>query len=751
MPKRGQSKTVVFVAAAVTALLLIGGAAYLIFGASEGNSEAYAVAAVLPDNVAGVAWSTSIDDALEWAGTMKVSSETLDGMGVNYSRMVAKLGFDPLDAGALQELGLDTAGTPAVALAPAPMAEGLVVIYLPMLAEHSGIDSFVKITTTLGADALIVEKAEDHGYAVGWIYKMEADYAQTNLGSYRDEEAAASEAAQAYAPPQKRLRGALVEIGGALLLITPVDYDRWHIEEIEGELRTFVSKVVDDTTPRLATVDGFEDSVAGSGGALLGVYANSAGLRGMMAQARSLAPMAAALTDIVGFGAYIKEVDNSIVAVAQSVASGDSPKQFLRERDSKVLKLVPGEPLMGLHLAIDSELMMHELEKGFALEPRLWREYQEGKQEAQEALRLPGVEIHQLWDGEFGIFLGDLAPSKEFLVRSTVAFAGVKDADKLGTALDAVAIMSRGDMVSDAIGTSKAWRISEGSLTMGVMLHENRLWFSGDWSTLAKIEKGEHGELLEGERNEVIAAVMNEDNGFASYSDLKKPMAMAMAMGGRSDREMMALVAPLLSKLDYLTYTGRQEGRVSIATATLHLDGQTPSSAVAEAVASQFFATADKYGRRAKTAEPIDMLDRMYKGAADYYATPRVDENTASMIDCQFPEDVPLSPGNSCCADYGGPDSDGDDRCDENYLEWDKRGWYALKFQILDPHYCVYSFDSNGLTGAEAQFTANAHCDLDCDGILSTFQRYGKGDPSSSKYECAIVGAAALFTDNELE
>lgn len=158
-----------------------------------------------------------------------------------------------------------------------------------------------------------------------------------------------------------------------------------------------------------------------------------------------------------------------------------------------------------------------------------------------------------------------------------------------------------------------------------------------------------------------------------------------------------------------------------------------------------------KYMRKAKTSEAIDMLDKIYKGGSDYYATPRVEQNTASKLDCQFPDSQGLTPvSGSCCAGKGA-DNNNDDRCDSNPEVWTEPAWSALKFQITEEHYFLYSFYNNGKTEDEAQFTANAHADLDCDGTVSTFQRYGKGDPSATNGECSIVSAAALFTQNETE
>jgi len=158
-----------------------------------------------------------------------------------------------------------------------------------------------------------------------------------------------------------------------------------------------------------------------------------------------------------------------------------------------------------------------------------------------------------------------------------------------------------------------------------------------------------------------------------------------------------------------------------------------------------------KYMRKAKTSEAIDMLDKIYKGAADYYSTPRVQEATASKLDCQFPANQGLTPIESSCCSSGEADSNNDDRCDANPATWTTLTWSALKFQITEEHYFLYSFDQNGEVGTGSQFTANAHGDLDCDEEVSTFQRYGKGDPAATKGECSIVSAAALFTQNETE
>ena len=157
-----------------------------------------------------------------------------------------------------------------------------------------------------------------------------------------------------------------------------------------------------------------------------------------------------------------------------------------------------------------------------------------------------------------------------------------------------------------------------------------------------------------------------------------------------------------------------------------------------------------KYMRRAKTTEVIDELDKIYKGAAYYYTAPHVKAN-GEKIFCQFPAVQGLTPATSCCDNVSGPDTDSDGRCDSNSLAWNTKTWSALTFQITDQVYFTYSWDWNARVMQDAQATANAHADLDCDGTYSTFQRLIFGDPLATYAECANRGSSAFFVDQETE
>jgi hypothetical protein len=145
-----------------------------------------------------------------------------------------------------------------------------------------------------------------------------------------------------------------------------------------------------------------------------------------------------------------------------------------------------------------------------------------------------------------------------------------------------------------------------------------------------------------------------------------------------------------------------------------------------------------KYMRKVKAAEARDNLDKLYKGAAMFYASPRVAGGTGAKLPCQFPPSVTQTPKGSAC-DHPG------ERFPGTPEAWADEGWSALNFAVHDKHYFSYQFESSG-SGADAQFTARAHADLDCDGIFSTFERMGHGSS-----DCSARSRGAMFIDQETE
>ena len=195
----------------------------------------------------------------------------------------------------------------------------------------------------------------------------------------------------------------------------------------------------------------------------------------------------------------------------------------------------------------------------------------------------------------------------------------------------------------------------------------------------------------------------------------------------------------------------RTEGEILVGTFDPPSDVATYMSvtSIGAAVAIPAFI---KYVRRAKTTEAIDQMDRIYKAAAIYYTTPHVNSR-GEKLPCQFPATQLATPrAGTCCSSNGlsGPDKDGNDRCDPDPSYWNTPTWSALNFQIPDEHYFVYSFESSGVL-ADAGFTITANADLDCDGVQSTFQRMGFGDPEANMAECSLRGSAAFYVEKETE
>jgi hypothetical protein len=133
-----------------------------------------------------------------------------------------------------------------------------------------------------------------------------------------------------------------------------------------------------------------------------------------------------------------------------------------------------------------------------------------------------------------------------------------------------------------------------------------------------------------------------------------------------------------------------------------------------------------------RLVEPVDGLQRL-GGAAVAYGRGR---STSQA----FPASAPLTPATvprgRCPTDDPGA--------------WDHPTWKALDFRPVPegaPHCFAFSFDSS-LSPAASTFRADAHGDLDGDGIPSTFEMTGHdvdGDPAGPVLD------PGMFIDSEVE
>ena len=133
-----------------------------------------------------------------------------------------------------------------------------------------------------------------------------------------------------------------------------------------------------------------------------------------------------------------------------------------------------------------------------------------------------------------------------------------------------------------------------------------------------------------------------------------------------------------------------------------------------------------------RLVEPVDGLERIGAAAVSYARGRPV----ASAFPAAEPLTPPAPPRGHCEADPAGT--------------WDQPTWTALGFRPVPdgtPHCFAFSFGS-ALSPSQSTFKAQAHGDLDGDGIQSTFEVTGRdveGDPQGPRVD------PGLFVDSEVE
>lgn len=135
-----------------------------------------------------------------------------------------------------------------------------------------------------------------------------------------------------------------------------------------------------------------------------------------------------------------------------------------------------------------------------------------------------------------------------------------------------------------------------------------------------------------------------------------------------------------------------------------------------------------KYIKKSKTAEANTFLKKMSDSARVYYDTPArggaINDLNPANIPKQFPISVAMTADPACCAAGTGV-SAGNEKCNPALGLWEANAtWQALDFSMKDPHYFAYAFTST--TGANANFTALAQGNLDCDAVVSTYSLYAQ-------------------------
>jgi hypothetical protein len=115
---------------------------------------------------------------------------------------------------------------------------------------------------------------------------------------------------------------------------------------------------------------------------------------------------------------------------------------------------------------------------------------------------------------------------------------------------------------------------------------------------------------------------------------------------------------------------------------------------------------------------PQERLDRdmrgMYDGTVAYFLEERTSADGG--VTHMMPGSAPLTPATVPCGEAVAVES----------VDWSHPTWRAIHFPPDHPFRYSFEYTSQG-TGEGASFRITAYGDLDCDGVLSTFVRHGRG------------------------
>ncbi|MGK0359456.1 MAG: hypothetical protein ACI9U2_001758 [Bradymonadia bacterium] len=141
--------------------------------------------------------------------------------------------------------------------------------------------------------------------------------------------------------------------------------------------------------------------------------------------------------------------------------------------------------------------------------------------------------------------------------------------------------------------------------------------------------------------------------------------------------------------------------------------------------------------RRSKTTEATMNLRKIFDSSVSYFASEHA-SRVGGILAKQFPVAIASTPAATACPDKHAPQPD----------TFADVTWQALNFSVDDPFYYQYQYDSTGIgaTGIDSAFTARSLGDLNCDGTLSTFERFGDVDA-----ELNVNGGAGIFKNQPLE
>ena len=144
-----------------------------------------------------------------------------------------------------------------------------------------------------------------------------------------------------------------------------------------------------------------------------------------------------------------------------------------------------------------------------------------------------------------------------------------------------------------------------------------------------------------------------------------------------------------------------------------------------------------KYIRRSKTTEAAMNVRKLYDSSVSYFESEHTD-SSGTTLPKQFPTAAGPAPAATCCGQAGG-------KCKPDNTLWTAATWPSLNFSVDDPFYYQYQYLSGG-TDTGSTFKADAYGDLNCNAVLSTYERMGSVDAQFN-----VTGGSGLFVVNDIE
>lgn len=175
------------------------------------------------------------------------------------------------------------------------------------------------------------------------------------------------------------------------------------------------------------------------------------------------------------------------------------------------------------------------------------------------------------------------------------------------------------------------------------------------------------------------------------------------------------MVASVDIQADFAALAGRHRDTLlgrSYENGSVGMMSVTATLGMLAAVAIPAF---QRYMELGKSTEAKMFIKWISDGALAHYHNPPFSDASTPAPKHFPPESVgPTPPVGACCMQGG--------KCAPDPALWEHPTWRALGFSIEDPHY--YSYQYEVLDGGKA-FVARAIGDLDCDGVLATFELSG--------------------------